>query len=63
MLSESYRELTIRNRRQELIGCCPYREGTHAKYHYMICGVQGDFTKSLVANPPSTIWTRQLKVC
>ncbi|TFK55255.1 hypothetical protein OE88DRAFT_1710897 [Heliocybe sulcata] len=36
-------------------------EGTHAKYHYLICGVQGDFTKSLVNNPPRTIWTRELK--
>ncbi|KAK2460547.1 hypothetical protein APHAL10511_007017 [Amanita phalloides] len=36
-------------------------EGTHAKYHYMIAGVQGDFTKSLVSNPPKTIWTRELK--
>ncbi|OAX42182.1 hypothetical protein K503DRAFT_395620 [Rhizopogon vinicolor AM-OR11-026] len=36
-------------------------EGTHAKHHYLICGVQGDFTKSLVNNPPTKIWTRQLK--
>lgn len=36
-------------------------EGTHAKYHYMIAGVQGDFTKGLVNNPPKTLWTRQLK--
>jgi hypothetical protein len=36
-------------------------EGTHAKYHYMICGVQGDFTRSLVNDPPQTLWTRQLK--
>lgn len=36
-------------------------EGTHAKYHYMIAGVQGDFTKSLVNNPPKTLWTRELK--
>lgn len=40
-----------------------YREGTHAKYHYMICGVQGDFTRSLVNDPPRTLWTRELKVC
>lgn len=38
------------------------REGTHAKYHYLICGVQGDFTRSLVNDPPTHIWTRQLKV-
>ncbi|CDO70704.1 hypothetical protein BN946_scf184798.g19 [Trametes cinnabarina] len=35
-------------------------EGTHAKYHYMICGVQGDFTRSLVNDPPRTLWTRSL---
>ncbi len=53
------------------------REGPHAKYHYMIAGVQGiwsnhflrplltylgDFIKSIVNNPPKTLWTRQLKV-
>jgi hypothetical protein len=36
-------------------------EGTNAKYHYLICGVQGDFTRGLVENPPTRIWTRQLK--
>ncbi|KAI0665659.1 hypothetical protein C8Q78DRAFT_545049 [Trametes maxima] len=36
-------------------------EGPHAKYHYLICGVQGDFTRSLVHEPPTHIWTRQLK--
>jgi hypothetical protein len=36
-------------------------ESRHAKYHYMIAGVQGDFTKSLVNNPPKTLWTRELK--
>lgn len=36
-------------------------EGRKSHKHYMICGVQGDFTKSLVDNPPKTIWTRQLK--
>ncbi|KAF8892609.1 hypothetical protein BD779DRAFT_1436875 [Infundibulicybe gibba] len=36
-------------------------EGRDAKYHYMIAGVQGDFTKSLVNDPPKTIWTRELK--
>jgi hypothetical protein len=39
-----------------------YREGPTAKYHYMVCGVQGDFTQGLVANPPTTLWTRELKV-
>lgn len=28
----------------------------------MICGVQGDFTRSLVNDPPKHIWTRELKV-
>ncbi|KAF9039445.1 hypothetical protein BDZ89DRAFT_1129339 [Hymenopellis radicata] len=36
-------------------------EGTKSKEHYLICGVQGDFTRSLVDNPPTTIWTRELK--
>ncbi|KAF6764854.1 hypothetical protein DFP72DRAFT_985959 [Ephemerocybe angulata] len=36
-------------------------EGPHAKYHYLIAGVQGDFTRSLVENPPKTLWTRELK--
>ncbi|KAJ4290481.1 hypothetical protein N0V90_010698 [Kalmusia sp. IMI 367209] len=36
-------------------------EGRHSTHHYMICGVQGDFTKGLVANPPKTVWTRELK--
>jgi hypothetical protein len=36
-------------------------EGRKSPHHYMICGVQGDFTKDLVANPPKTVWTRELK--
>lgn len=36
-------------------------EGRQSGEHYMICGVQGDFTKSLVDNPPKTLWTRELK--
>ncbi|OCH89871.1 hypothetical protein OBBRIDRAFT_793857 [Obba rivulosa] len=36
-------------------------EGVHAKYHYLICGVQGDFTRGLVNDPPTHLWTRQLK--
>ncbi|KAI6111487.1 hypothetical protein EDD17DRAFT_1469696 [Pisolithus thermaeus] len=37
-------------------------EGRHAKYHCLICGVQGcDFTKSLVNDPPRMIWTREHK--
>lgn len=36
-------------------------EGQHAKEHYLICGVQGDFTRSLVEDPPTHLWTRELK--
>ncbi|KAF9788477.1 hypothetical protein BJ322DRAFT_1106467 [Thelephora terrestris] len=36
-------------------------EGKHAQYHYLVCGVQGDFTRDLVNNPPTHLWTRQLK--
>ncbi|KAJ3513424.1 hypothetical protein NLJ89_g2954 [Agrocybe chaxingu] len=36
-------------------------EGPKAKDHYLICGVQGDFTRSLVEKPPTHLWTRQLK--
>ncbi|KAF8233328.1 hypothetical protein L208DRAFT_899095 [Tricholoma matsutake] len=36
-------------------------EGTQSKEHYLICGVQGDFTRSLVNDTPTRIWTRQLK--
>ncbi|KAG8983120.1 hypothetical protein FRB90_006302 [Tulasnella sp. 427] len=36
-------------------------EGKNAKYHYMVCGVQGDFTRGLVENPPKSIWTREIK--
>lgn len=36
-------------------------EGTQSPYHYLICGVQGDFTRGLVENPPKTLWTRELK--
>ena len=39
-----------------------YREGQHSKEHYLICGVQGDFTRSLVKDPPTYLWTRELKV-
>jgi len=35
--------------------------GTRCNSHYMICGVQGDFTKSLVNDPPHALWTRELK--
>ncbi|KAE9408732.1 hypothetical protein BT96DRAFT_985593 [Gymnopus androsaceus JB14] len=45
-----------------IISWSAFREGVNAKCHYLICGVQGDFTKGLVENPPTHIWTRQLKV-
>ncbi|RGP64234.1 hypothetical protein FSPOR_8053 [Fusarium sporotrichioides] len=36
-------------------------EGVGSPYHYMVCGVQGDFTRNLVSHPPKTVWTRELK--
>ncbi|KAN0125610.1 hypothetical protein V8E52_000817 [Russula decolorans] len=36
-------------------------EGTHTNYHYLICGVKGDFTRRLILDPPTHLWTRQLK--
>ncbi|KAF8633334.1 hypothetical protein AX17_004506 [Amanita inopinata Kibby_2008] len=36
-------------------------EGMQSNAHYLICGVQGDFTRGLVENPPTYIWTRELK--
>ncbi|KAG8741962.1 hypothetical protein FRC10_002228 [Ceratobasidium sp. 414] len=36
-------------------------EGKDAKYHYMVCGVQGDFTRALVDDMPTHIWTREVK--
>ncbi|KAL2753549.1 hypothetical protein ACRALDRAFT_1035914 [Sodiomyces alcalophilus JCM 7366] len=36
-------------------------EGRKSGCHYMICGVQGDFTRALVDDPPKTVWTRELK--
>ncbi|CAE6339547.1 unnamed protein product [Rhizoctonia solani] len=36
-------------------------EGKDAKYHYMVCGVQGDFTRGLVNDMPTHIWTREVK--
>ncbi|KAF8314486.1 hypothetical protein DL93DRAFT_2080139 [Clavulina sp. PMI_390] len=36
-------------------------QGICAESHYMVCGVQGDFTKSLVENPPKYLWTREIK--
>lgn len=38
-------------------------EGIESRCHYMIAGVQGDWTRGLVENPPTHLYTRQLKVC
>ncbi|KAJ3561535.1 hypothetical protein NP233_g10134 [Leucocoprinus birnbaumii] len=37
-------------------------EGTHSDNHFMVAGVQGDFTKGLVSNPPKYLYTRELKL-
>jgi len=36
-------------------------ESMFADHHYMICGVQGDFTRSLVETIPTHIWTRRVR--
>ncbi|TFK67219.1 hypothetical protein BDN72DRAFT_799283 [Pluteus cervinus] len=36
-------------------------EGIESKEHYLLIGVQGDFTRDLVKNPPRHLWTRELK--
>ncbi|KAM6502508.1 hypothetical protein JOM56_002485 [Amanita muscaria] len=36
-------------------------EGKDSNEHFLVCGVQGDFTQGLVNNPPTHIWTRELK--
>ena len=38
-------------------------EGIGSGCHYMIAGVQGDWTRGLVENPPTQLYTRELKVC
>ncbi|EIW80688.1 hypothetical protein CONPUDRAFT_57605 [Coniophora puteana RWD-64-598 SS2] len=40
-------------------------EGKCSKYHYLICGVQGDFTRRLFAgvSNTSTLYTRGIRVC
>ncbi|KAG8750744.1 hypothetical protein FRC11_010093 [Ceratobasidium sp. 423] len=39
-----------------IVSASPY-----SAYHYMICGVQGDFTRKLVADRPTHLWTREVK--
>ncbi|GJE92420.1 hypothetical protein PsYK624_085740 [Phanerochaete sordida] len=36
-------------------------EGTGSGVHYMIAGVQGDWTRRLATDPPSFLYTRELK--
>lgn len=59
--------LLVSFRKFQHLSCCRHlagysREGKDSKEHYLICGVQGDFTKGLVDDPPTHIWTRELKV-
>lgn len=37
-------------------------EGIESSCHYMIVGVQGDWTRGLVADPPKYLYTREMKV-
>ena len=36
-------------------------EGVESGCHYMIVGVQGDWTRRLVEDPPTHLYTRQFK--
>ena len=36
-------------------------EGIESGAHYMIVGVQGDWTRSIANDPPKYLWTRQMK--
>lgn len=37
-------------------------EGIESNTHYIIAGVQGDWTRGLVSDPPTHLWTREMKV-
>ena len=37
-------------------------EGVESNAHYIIAGVQGDWTRGLVADPPKQLYTREMKV-
>ena len=37
-------------------------EGIESNTHYIIAGVQGDWTRRLVEQPPTHLYTRELKV-
>ncbi|KAF7793497.1 hypothetical protein EIP86_004609 [Pleurotus ostreatoroseus] len=36
-------------------------EGIQSGCHYIIAGVQGDWTRGLVTDPPKSLWTREMK--
>ncbi|THG96727.1 hypothetical protein EW026_g5154 [Hermanssonia centrifuga] len=36
-------------------------EGVNSGCHYIIAGVQGDWTRGLVNDPPKQLWTREMK--
>ena len=37
-------------------------EGIESETHYMIAGVQGDWTRDLVTDPPKFLYSREMKV-
>ena len=37
-------------------------EGIESGCHYMIGGVQGDWTRGIVRDRPTHLWTREMKV-
>ena len=37
-------------------------EGIESNAHYIIAGVQGDWTRGLVNDPPKFLYTREMKV-
>ena len=37
-------------------------EGVASNAHYIIAGVQGDWTRGLVVDPPKHLYTREMKV-
>ena len=44
------RELFIRALKLHPVLTPLFREGTHAKYHYMICGVQGQYNMTMLSD-------------
>jgi hypothetical protein len=37
--------------------------GVKSGCHYIIVGVQGDWTRGIVNDPPKALYTREMKVC